>query len=240
MKRFSSLLVFLASLLLIIAVLFTSLQLCMNDESWFYHEYDSMNLCAKIGISTEDITKALMRLIDYMEGRVDTIQLTVTENGKQVQMYNERETLHMLDVRTLYQAWRSVRNFAVPAAAVLLLAALYMTEKGSRIRLLSRAFLKASAVFGAVLAALAAFAIVDFDAFWTGFHHLFFDNDLWLLSYKTDRMIRICPENLFSDIVARFALLFLVPFGVMLVLAFIGARKPKEKTAPRPEDGNEL
>lgn len=240
MKRFSFFLAFLASLFIIIAVLFTSLQLSMNDETWYYREYEDMSLSKEIGISTEDITKALMRLIDYMEGRVDSIQLTVTENGKSVEMYNERETLHMLDVRGLYQAWRSVRDFSVPAAAVLLLAALYLTEKGERVRMLSRAFLRASACFGALLAALAAFAFVDFNAFWVAFHHLFFDNDLWLLSYQTDRMIRICPENLFSDIIGRFALLFLVPFAALLALAFIGRRLPRETAAVQPEGDHEL
>jgi integral membrane protein (TIGR01906 family) len=238
MKRFPFALAVFASLLLIVAALFTSLQLCMNDEAWFYRQYEEMGLSSRIGISTEDITKALMRLIDYMEGRVDSIQLTVTEDGAEVSMYNERETLHMLDVRALYQAWRAVRDFAVPAAAVLLLAALHTTEKGQRLRLVSRAFLRASVFFGAALAVIGAFAFVDFDAFWTAFHHLFFDNDLWLLSYQTDRMIRICPENLFSGIIARFALFFLIPFAAALALAFIGARKPRSKTAPQPEGQN--
>ena len=240
MKRFPFVLAVLASLLLIVAVLFTSLQLCMNDRAYFEKTYERMELSASIGISTDDITLALMRLIDYMEGRVDSIQLTVTENGAAVSMYNERETLHMLDVRALYQTWRAVRDFAVPAAAVLLFAALHTTQKGQRLRLVARAFLRASAFFGAGLAALTVFALVDFDAFWIAFHHLFFDNDLWLLSYQTDRMIRICPENLFSGLIARFALLFLLPFASMLTLAFIGARKPRGNTAARTEDSDGL
>ena len=240
MKRFSYILAGLASLMIIFALLFTSLQLCMNDENRFYQKYDEMDLSGQIGLSTQDITAALMRLIDYMEGRVDSIQLTVTENGTEVSMYNERETRHMIDVRALYQTWRSVRNFCVPAAAVLLLAALTMTPGGERLRLLSRAFLRASALFGALLAALAVFALLDFDAFWVAFHHLFFDNDLWLLSYQTDRMIRICPENLFSALIGRFALFFLIPFAALLTLAFIGARTRRATGAAQPEGDHEL
>lgn len=240
MKRFPYILAVLASLMIIFSLLFTSLQLCMNDENRFYQKYEEMDLSGQIGISTREITDALMRLIDYMEGRVDSIQLTVTENGKEVAMYNERETLHMLDVRALYQTWRSVRNFCVPAAAVLLLAALKLTQRGQRIYLLSRAFVRASAFFGAALAALAVFALLDFDAFWVAFHHLFFDNDLWLLSYQTDRMIRICPENLFSALIGRFALLFLIPFAAMLTLAFTGARKGRAAVASQPENDHEL
>lgn len=231
MKRLPFILAFLASLLLIVALLFTSLQLCMNDEGWYYAQYEKMNLAGRIGISTQDITKALMRLVDYMEGRVDSIQLTVTENNEPVEMYNERETLHMLDVRALYQAWRGVRDFGVMAAAVLLFAALYLTQKDMRLRLLSRAFSWAAAAFNALAAALAIFAAVDFNAFWTAFHHLFFTNDLWLLSYATDRMIRICPQELFSGIIARFALFFLVPFAALFALSLFGARRKKEGRA---------
>lgn len=234
-KRLPFILAFIASLLLIMALLVTSLQLCMNDEGWYRRQYEKMNLAQHIGIPAQDITRALMRLIDYMEGRVESIQLTVVENAKQVEMYNEREILHMLDVRDLYQAWRTVRDFGSLAAMVLLLTALYLAEKRERLRLLSRAFLWASAAFGALLIGLAVFALADFGAFWTAFHHVFFDNDLWLLSYQTDRMIRICPAELFSGIIARFALLFLVPFGALLALAGFGLHAPR-KPSPAPKE----
>lgn len=234
MKRcfFPKLMAFAASLLIIIAVLFTSLQLCMNDRDWYFAKYESYGTADAIGISNADITDAIMRLVDYMEGRVDSIQLTVTEDGQSVEMYNERETLHMVDVRALYQAWRSVRDFGLPAAAVLLVAACALCEKGKRAALVCRAFLAASAVFAAVLAAFGIWVAIDFDGFWTAFHHLFFDNDLWLLSYRTDRMIRICPAELFRDIVVRFALMFLIPFAVMLAAAFWG----KKRFAPRAQE----
>ena len=32
---------------------------------------------------------------------------------------------------------------------------------------------------------------------WCNFHKLFFNNDLWLLDYETDLMIRILPEEFF-------------------------------------------
>lgn len=216
MKKLAFALAFIASFLLIFAILFTSLQLCMNDEGYFRDTYEKMEIEKFVDIPTDDVTRALMQLIDYMEGRVDSIQLTVTENGREVEMYNERETLHMLDVRELYQTWRGARDFAVPAVALLLIAACALLARGERLNLLARAFLIAAASFMGLLAVFAIFAAIDFNTFWTAFHLLFFDNDLWLLSYETDRMIRICPLELFSGIIGRFALLFLLPFGALL------------------------
>ena len=61
------------------------------------------------------------------------------------------------------------------------------------------------------------------------FHHLFFTNDLWLMDYATCRMIRICPLPLFNEIVVRFALMFLVPFALMLALAIWGRGRSRTK-----------
>ena len=87
----------------------------------------------------------------------------------------------------------------------------------------------AAAVFGAGLIVLGIWVAVDFNSFWTEFHHLFFTNDLWLMDYATCRMIRICPLQLFNEIVVRFALIFLIPFALMLALAIWGRRRSRTK-----------
>ena len=211
MPKLAAALAFLASLLLIVSLLFTALQLVMHDETWFAARYEAYGTAGEIGIPTKDITAALMQLIDYMEGDVASIDLTVMENGIPVSMYNERETLHMID-------------FGVPAAALLLLGACALLPKGARLRTLSKGYLRASVFFGAIVAALGIWVAVDFNSFWINFHYLFFDNDLWILSYRTDRMIRICPQQLFYDIVVKFGLIFLAAFGALLAAAIVGSR----------------
>ena len=227
MPKLAAVLAFLAALLLIVSLLFTALQLVLHDDAWFAARYTEYGTAEEIGIPTEDITAALMQLICYMEGDADSIDITVTENGIPVSMYNERETLHMIDVRELYQAWRSVRNFGVPAAALLILGACALLPKGARLRALAKAFLRASLFFGIIVAALGIWVAVDFNSFWINFHYLFFDNDLWLLSYRTDRMIRICPQQLFYDIVVKFGLIFLAVFGALLAAAIVYTRRKR-------------
>ena len=102
-----------ASLLIITAVLFTSLQFCMNQRDWYYKTYVKYNTDKQTMMSNEDMTEAIFRLVDYMEGRVDSIQLSVTEAGRVVEMYNRQEIDHMVDVRALYQAWRAVRTYGL-------------------------------------------------------------------------------------------------------------------------------
>jgi len=217
-----------ASFLLIVSVLFTSLQLSINNRAWFEREYEKFDLAGKIGISNSDSADAIMRLIDYMEGRVDSIELTVHQNGEAVSMYNEREMEHMIDVRALYQTWRSVRTYGAIAGVILLLGAFFINKKEFLIAL-ARGYLRASAAFGILLFGIGLFVAIDFNAFWTAFHHLFFTNDLWLLDPATDRMILICPERLFSDIVLRFASRFLLCFALMLAAALWGKFRAKAR-----------
>ncbi len=218
-----------AALLIIIAVLFTSLQFCINQRNWYYESYVKYGTAKETQISNEDMTEAIFRLIDYMEGRADSIQLSVTEAGRVVEMYNRQEIDHMVDVRALYQAWRAVRTYGGILAVIIIAVCMLTLPKGQRIGMLCRGFLIAAAVFGAVLIVLGIWVAVDFNSFWTEFHHLFFTNDLWLMDYRTCRMIRICPLQLFNDIVVRFALMFLVPFALMLALAVWGKKGSKQK-----------
>lgn len=227
-KPAAAILSFLAALLLILAMLFTSLQLVMHSENWLRSRYVEYGTAELIGISTDDITRALMQLVYYMEGDVPSIDLTVTENGQEVSMYNDRERLHMVDVQVLYQNFRTLRNFALPAAALLLIGAGAMLEKGSRLRVFAKAYLFGLLAYAVVIGALGIWVASDFTSFWIKFHHVFFTNDLWLLSYATDRMIRICPEQLFYDIVVRFALLFLAAAGVLAAASAFAARRSRK------------
>lgn len=74
-------------------------------------------------------------------------------------------------------------------------------------------------------------SVIDFNAVFVQFHHIFFDNDLWLFDPATDYMIRMLPEGLFYDMVIRIGLLFigmlLVLFVISLIPRFVEKRKKK-------------
>ena len=237
----------LAAVLLLFSMLFFALKITMNDRTWYLNEYTRLGTAKSIGMSNTDVTDALMRLIDYMEGRVDSIQLKVKVNGKSVKMYNERETEHMLDVRTLYQGAQRAAVLALPAAAVLCLFAALLTRRGERLTLFTRGYLVGAGIFAAVVIALGIFALFDFTTFWTMFHKVFFTNDLWLLDPATDRMILICPEQMFYDLVMRFGGRFLIAAGVLLAVCvvFLSVKQRRRRTplthvnAARREGGEE-
>ncbi|MDR1619970.1 MAG: TIGR01906 family membrane protein [Clostridiales bacterium] len=204
----------------ITAILFFSLQACVNDDDMFYGLYASIGQAAGMGMTTGELTRASSQMIDYMEGRADSIDIDVTVNGEIVSMFNERERAHMVDVKVLYQNWRTA-SWVMLAAYILFAAALAFVYRRAAICMLARAYLWAGGLFLLLLLALTAFATLDFNAFWTYFHLVFFNNDLWLFDLATSRMINMMPSELFYGIILRMVELFLVFFLGLFALAFV-------------------
>ena len=53
------------------------------------------------------------------------------------------------------------------------------------------------------------------------FHHLFFDNDLWILDPAKDNLINLLPEGFFSDTAFRIGEIFLLMELAMCAI-FVG------------------
>lgn len=217
-------------LLAILGLLMLSLRFTINDRGYFLKTYRAMDIQAQIGISPEDSADAIMAMIDYMEGRRGDIQLQVTEYGQPVAMFNQQEIDHMVDVRNLYRSFCFVEYAGLGALACLWWGLLHSRRKGKpALAMAIRGGLwRALVLFGCLLFVLGAYALIDFYDLWTRFHYIFFTNDLWLMDYNTCRMIRICPLELFSGIIARFTALGLGGLALVSLLTARLGRPGKE------------
>ena len=72
-------------------------------------------------------------------------------------------------------------------------------------------------------------AVVDFNWFWTQFHHVFFTNDLWLLNPATSVLIQMVPEAFFSAIVTKILIWFAVVMIIWFALAGLGLSVAKRR-----------
>ena len=215
-KRFAIMLSTLATILLVLCILFTALQLTINNRTFLEYEYGRLSLAHDMGMNNLDLIESCQRLIDYMEGRVDSIDITVTVNGESVLMFDqEQEVSHMRDVRLLYQTCRSLRDFGVLLALVLYLlsAVLHMRT--------AMHTLAAGYTYGAFVVALFAgfigtWAALDFSSFWTFFHQMLFWNEDWLFDASTSRMINMLPERMIALAGAVFLLLLAASIAALV------------------------
>lgn len=234
-SRFFQHIAVLLSVLFIVAGLFMSVKIAANNESFYRREFEKIGNAQYMGMSTDDLVASTMRMIDYMEGRVESIDITVSVNGERVSMFNDRERAHMVDVKNIYQGFQTASYIFIALYALFLLYWFYRTRT-RQLHVLTRAFVRASILFTALLLAIVIFAAVDFTSFWTAFHHLLFTNDLWILNGATDRMIMMMPQQFFSDMVLRIVLQFVIPWALLLIGAYIYNRRSRRRFMKNSRD----
>lgn len=120
--------------------------------------------------------------------------------------FNESELSHMKDVRALTVKVLNLGFAALIIGTVLLLFAFLVLMKGV-FKPFSKAFLIALGVLLLIVIGLGIWMAVDFDSFWTAFHIVFLDLESSTFDPAVSNMIKICPAELFFDIIKHFALI---------------------------------
>jgi integral membrane protein (TIGR01906 family) len=205
----------LASAMILIGILLTVVFTICFDHSFYEQEYKANGQAEKIGMSEEDLMKSTDALLDYLQGKKDDIQVEAVMNGHSVEVFNERETLHMADVKELLDNAVKARDILLWGGAVILAAAI-ASAKREKLAVLKDAYKYSVSAIGAFIAVLGCWAAVDFYDFWVDFHYLFFDNTLFFLDPNTSIMINMFPENFFFDLVFRIILI------VVIIIAALG------------------
>ena len=228
-KRFAVLIATIGAVVLILCILFTSLQLTMANDAFITYEYQRLSLGKSMGMSNADIAASCIRLIDYMEGKVPDIDIEVTVNDEKTLMFtDEQEISHMADVRVLYQRFRSWRDIGIFLALVLFLFAAVLSFRHA-LHTLASGYCWGSFVIALFIGFFGTWALLDFSSFWTFFHRMLFWNDDWLFDPNTSRMINMMPEKFFSDFILVFVIISAVALIFLLILAIVALTSEKKK-----------
>ena len=212
-----------AGFLLSAAIIATVIDVVSFDRSFYEAEYRKNDTVSYTGMSAEDNLRATDTLLDYLQDKRQDIVCTAEVSGTEREVFNERETLHMVDVKALYQNAIRVRNGCVITAVILLVLSVLIGKK-SFFSVLRSGWKNGILLTGAVILFIAIWALADFNQFWTNFHLLFFDNDLWLLDPNTSIMINLFPGSFFFDLVTRI-IAWVVGIHVVISGILFGTRK---------------
>lgn len=91
-------------------------------------------------------------------------------------------------------------------------------------------------LFFAMVCVLGLVISTDFTKYFVIFHHIFFNNDLWLLDPATDLLINIVPEPFFVDTASYIALVFGISVAVIFGVSRWWLRR--EKRQRKQADGS--
>lgn len=222
-----------AAFCIMIILLITSVEAVVYwTPGYFEKEYTKYHVLDSLPPMTMDnLLKVTDEMMDYLKGDREDLHVTTTMGGEQREFFNAREIAHMEDVKGLFLKAMSLREICLAAAVFLILL---MAVTKARIRkVLPSSLCIGTGLFFALVTVLALIISTDFNKYFVMFHHIFFNNNLWILDPATDMLINIVPEGFFMDTAARIAVLFgglsLILFGVCLFLAL------RKKNSSRPE-----
>lgn len=94
---------------LIVFLLISSVESVVFDQGFYLKLYDSLQLAEKEGISQDDLEESIFMMTDYVEGKRNDLNGEIVWRGRTQPTFNEKEILHMKDVRVLWQSASLVR-----------------------------------------------------------------------------------------------------------------------------------
>ncbi len=210
-----------ASIATVVILLISSFQAAMYLDFGIYEkEYTKYQVLRALDMEMEDAMYVTREMMAYLKGDRERLSVVTTVEGKEQDFFNEQDRLHMEDVQGLFLGGLAMRRwaFAVLAAALVILAAVCRKEMW---KTLAGSFQAALGILAALILFLGIAMARNFNAVFTKFHEIFFDNDLWIFDPAEDYMIRMLPEGLFFDMVIRIGGFFLAGLTVLLILSIV-------------------
>jgi integral membrane protein (TIGR01906 family) len=175
-----------------------SVGLAFNSLSLYKYGFKKYDISRVTGIAPGELTKAARGLISYWNTGKDLIDTKVLKDGQSLTLYNEREVVHLKDVKALVRIDYLVLGLA-GLYCIMYLAYVLRGKTPRQLREAALAGLGGSLATLGVLAALGIAVSLDFNSFWWQFHLLSFANDFWLLDPRTDYLVMMFPEGFWFD-----------------------------------------
>lgn len=225
---------FICGLCLLLFLLITSLQaVCYWLPDWWRNEYAKYDTPSNVRgeMSLDDAVHVTEDMLEYCIGRLDTLDDTeAVIDGVTVPFFTDREKAHLADCRELFAKGIKARVIACLLLAAFCIYIYVHNGKQKTAVLLAKGYLKALGFAAVSAAIIAVLCVIDFTRVFTVFHHIFFDNDLWILYPDKDNLINIMQEDVFSDAAMYIAGIWLAAAAVIAAVSAAVVRKSSKIT----------
>ena len=197
-----------------------------SDFTWYEKEYEKYQVLGDLDMEMKDARYVTEEMMSYLRGDRDDLVVETIVSGEAREFFNEREKAHMVDVRGLFVGGIYLRRIAIIVLLVSLVALAFCKTKKKQ--LLAKAYLMGAGGFIGGVGILAILIARDFNEVFFKFHELFFTNDLWLLDWNTDLLIRMLPEGFFYDMAIRIGVIFVGMLMLLSVVSIVVLKKHKK------------
>ena len=170
----------------------------INAPFLYSYGFDKYDIPSRTGIERDELLSAARQVREYFSNGDELLDVRVVRQGVLRSLYNDREVLHMKDVKVLvkgvYRIQEGTAGFLI-AFALFGLAFGRTSFLSTLVRYLSRGGLLTLALV--VVVGLAS--LVGFDRLFLAFHLVSFSNDLWQLDPSRDFLLMMFPQGFFFD-----------------------------------------
>ncbi len=189
----------------------------VTHSEWLYaYNWWRNGIADRTGLPTSELDSAAVQIKDYFRNDADRLQVTVISSRGPLEIFDEREILHMIDVKVLMQGVDAL-SLWLGVLLVLLVAIGFALRRGRFFSALSTTLRWSAAIWGVIVLVLVVASLIDFTWVFTQFHLLSFANDLWQLDPFRHYLLLLFPERFFLEATLFIALLSVVQFAGLYV-----------------------
>ena len=188
----------------------TNVRLVLNSGILYDYGFTKYEIEKYTGIEYEQLQIAGQQIRDYFNNDEDKITISISLHGRMVSnLFNEKEILHMYDVKQLVRMVYSVQLYS--AIFILIGCLLIAIDASSKWKkTIPGYFMKGGWLTFSLVLLVALLALVGFDRLFLYFHLVSFSNDLWILDPRHDYLIAMFPQRFFFDCTVAIAVLTLL------------------------------
>ena len=183
-----------------VALVTTTVRVVVNEPRLYEYATDNYDTPETTGIAREQLLRASDELLEYFNNDEEEIFIRVQKDGQPIRLFNDRETAHLRDVKTLFQFTFRVQEASVIFVLAYVVAVFIWAREGS-LRTLARQVLLSGLASLAVIGVVGAFAVSGFHQVWDQFHQIAFSftDNPWQFNTARDHLIQMFPEAFWQD-----------------------------------------
>lgn len=170
-----------------------------TNSLWLYkYGFEKYDISQATGLADSELDKAAAGLIGYFNSGEEYISLTVIKDGEPFELFNQREVIHLKDVKELI--WLDYWVLLGTLVYVLAYAGVCLFWRKRRYwRRLAWGVVGGGSITLAFMLALGLGILFGFSQLFWQFHVFFFTNEFWLLDPTKDFLKMLFPDGFFYD-----------------------------------------
>ncbi len=213
-----------------LSLIFSNVWYITNSEWLYSYGWWRNGIVERSAISIKELNSASDQIKTYFNDSSVFLDVRVIRGPETISLYNQREILHMVDVKNLIRGVRDIGIISGIVSGALLITGFFVLR--SRFpTILRQTLLGSAALTVLVLTTLGIAMVVNFRWVFTQFHFISFANDLWLLNPSRDFLIIMFPQRFFFEAALFIAGLTVLEFVAVLAVGILLGRVMTKKLA---------